>query len=98
MADKTPLSSGGLFQTRASLYDSQAGYPSRELDTDLVIRRRGSNQNLVHEANHHDGQDTRGPRANKVQDGQVPRTSGPVLGRPTRAQPLGQRSGESLIG
>lgn len=94
MAD-TP-SSSPLFVRESQRFDEIAGWPSREEGNDPLIHAPGSHQFLGHQAAHHDGQSTRGPRANRVQDGQLPKTSGPGIGSPDAVNPLGRNSSGSL--
>lgn len=93
MADTTP-SSAPMFESvedrYASLFEDQ--------DVNAITMARGANQFLGHQAAKHDDQSTVGPRGNRVQSGQVPRTSGPSVGSPSRANPLGANSATSLNG
>ncbi|HME02211.1 MAG TPA: hypothetical protein VKG38_04175 [Solirubrobacteraceae bacterium] len=75
--------------------DSQAGFPSRELGVDPVTGRKGSNQWLGHSAAHHNGQFRFAPGGNRVAPGKLPLTSGPPVGPPDAAGPLGRGFGES---
>lgn len=84
-----------MFETRVTF---NPGILTEDLDTDLVINKRGANQFLGDDANHHAGQSTLGPRGNRVQEGQLPRVSGPMIGRPDPANPLGRGSSASLNG
>lgn len=88
MADSVP-SSARLYQTRQEIHDEIAGYPSQERDTDLIIRHPGSHQFLGHDANHHDGQSTLGPRGNTVQAGRMPTAKSAPVGDPTPVKPGG---------
>ena len=68
--------------------DSQSGFPSRETGTDPIVRKRGSNQILLGgmSSSHFVPKTS---QSNRVQAGQLPRTMGPMIGRPTAAQPAG---------
>jgi hypothetical protein len=74
--------------------DSQAGFPSQEKGTNPTTGKRGSNQFLV--GNSHGDDPTKLPRANRVQPGQLPKTSGPAFGAPTKVNPLGQNFPASM--
>lgn len=75
----------------AAYFDAPEGGP-------LTARVRGANQFLGHSAAHRDGQSTLGPNGNRVQAGQLPRTSSTRAGKPDAANPLGRGSSESLNG
>ncbi len=75
--------------------DELAGFPSLERNRDPITRRRGSNQWLGDAANHHDGTSTVGPGGNKIARSRLPLTSGPPIGKPNAANPLGAGAGES---
>lgn len=92
MADIRP-SSAPLFETREVF---NPGILTEDLDVDTVLQAKGANQFLGDFANHHDGQSTLGPNGNRVQSGQLPRTSSGRAGKPDAANPLG--SGKSLNG
>lgn len=64
-------------------------YPVYDTDNRLVPVR-GADQFLGHQASSHDGQSTLGPRGNRVQSGQIPRTQSVPPGRPTAVDPLGK--------
>jgi hypothetical protein len=76
--------------------DELAGFPSQEQGVDFIIGRRGSNQWLGHAANHHDGTSTLGPRGNRVQEGRLPKTSGPSIGQPDAVNPTGRHASASV--
>jgi hypothetical protein len=76
--------------------DELAGFPSRELGINPQTGKKGSNQLL--RGNSHADQSTKGPRANRVQSRQTPRTSGPKVGKPTAVNPIGAGSSNSLNG
>ena len=88
MADLNRLASGAGA-------DELAGFPSRELGIDIITGRRGSHQFLGDAANHHNDQRPWSPRANKVLL-PLPLTSGPAVGKPNQANPLGAHAGESV--
>lgn len=92
MASSRPLAGGGLFTTPADMY----GGFDEEPDDTLILHRRGSNQFLGHDANHHEDASTVGARGNRVQAGQLPRTQSAPVSSPNRANPLG--SEKSLNG
>lgn len=76
-----------------STYTDLVAELTEDTGTDPIILDRGANQFLGHQAAHHDGQPNLGPNANRVQAGQLPRTSGPTIGSPTAAQPIGRSDG-----
>jgi hypothetical protein len=75
--------------------DETSGWPSQERDRDFILGERGSDQLLPSLGS---PRSTRGPRANRVQRGQLPRTSGPTLGAPDAINPAGSHGSNSLTG
>jgi hypothetical protein len=85
MAISSRTSSAPIFNPGILMEDS---------GTDLVINKRGANQFLGDDANHHAGESTLGPRGNRVQDGAVALLgTHSELGRPTKNNPLGAQDG-----
>jgi len=78
--------------------DELAGWPSLERGIDPITGRRGSHQFLGDAANHHADQRPWGPRANRVQAGELPTVSGPAFNTntATKANPLGNDGSASL--
>lgn len=75
----------------AQLFSTIDGAPAAEAgEAPLVCNLPGMHQFLGHEANHHDGQSTVGPRGNTVQAGQLPRVSGPPPAAPDAINPAGR--------
>lgn len=92
MATSTRPSTAPLYRGAGDvLSTAEAG------EAPLVPNLPGTHQFLGHEANHHDGQSTVGPRGNTVQAGQLPRVSGPPMGVPDAINPAG-RGANSLTG
>jgi hypothetical protein len=89
VANNAP-SSAPLFET-TPVYNP--GILTEDSGTDLVLRKRGANQFLGDDANHHAGQSTLGPNANRVQAGALKLiNSTSPLGMPCKANPLGDQT------
>jgi hypothetical protein len=76
--------------------DEQAGWPSRETDSDHLINKPGSHQWLGHDANHHGDSRRKAPDENRLLPGTKPEVSGPAFGPPDQVNPLGRQFPASL--
>lgn len=74
--------------------DELAGWPSQERGVDPITGQRGSNQFLGNTRGRVGDFRPWSPRANKVLL-PPPLTSGPPIGKPDAANPLGRHAGES---
>jgi hypothetical protein len=91
MATQPQPSSAPMFETRQVFYPGEL---TEDLDTDLIVARRGANQFLGDDAAHHAGQSTVGPRGNTVQSGALALLgTHSQLGRPNKANPIGAQNG-----
>jgi hypothetical protein len=76
-----------------SVTDVVAGL-TEDTGYDPIIKDRGANQFLGHQATSHDDQSTVGPRGNRMQDGSLALLgTHNVLGRPTKSNPTGSQNG-----
>ena len=75
--------------------DELAGFPSRE-GIDPITGTRGSNQWLGHTRGRVGDFRPHSPFANKIPRNRLPLTSGPPIGKPDAANPLGRGAGESV--
>lgn len=84
-------SSAPLFETTPVF---NPGILTEDSGTDLVIAKRGANQFLGDDANHHADQSVVGPRGNRVQEGSLALLgTHSALGRPNHANPTGAQNG-----
>lgn len=87
-------SSAPLFQPPPNeLYQ---GYTIDSGGEGLMEVEPGANQFL--RGNSHEGESTKTGGSNRVQSGQVPRTSGPAIGSPDPVNPVGRGFSASLQG
>lgn len=85
-------SSAPLFQPPPNeLYDGYTIDPGGE---GLMEVEPGANQFLRGDS--HAGESTKTSRSNRVQSGQIPRTSGPAIGSPDPVNPAGRGFSDSL--